>query len=250
MLPNNFEPFNDYIDIIRKYVFSDYLINIHEKLRWYCIHYLNGSNSYYKNVPNNIYIKPFPDHRFDIIYNVKNLSYTSNNYTYILTDDDINKLLYKIDGSTITRVMISLIFPSSIFLSESIELYAGRKIYPINSTELLEYASTKFCMKYHYMFCVTLIKNNDKNIVIKNTFNDCQCIIPVNIFKIYCKFSNLLEDYDIEEITIPFEFTEKSSNYLQSCLIDGKIQVVPYDFNLIDYKSFKSMFSYLGIELN
>jgi hypothetical protein len=222
------------------------MINTHEKLRWFCMYYLNTPCTYVKN---NIYNKNYPDHRFDVTYNIEYLTYKTNKQTFILTDTDVNNLLSRIDNSTISYVMLSIIFPINKYRSELIESYTGKKIYPINTTELLEFASVDFCMKHHHVFCTALIKNDDKNFIIKNTFNDCQCIIPVNIFKIYCKFSNLLHDYDINEITIPIEFTEKSSKYLENCLMNGSVQVLPKDFSIIEYRSFKSMFSYLGIEI-
>lgn len=258
MLPTNFLPFTPLIETIRKYIFPNFLLNNEEKLRWYCMHILNCTPylqhlsfyniSDYIGVHYDVFYETFG---CKYSYNVKHLTKTYDGLSPIhLTEDDINKLLLTVSHDTIQLILQETIFTKNENIQTLIGLQAGMKIFPLNINELLEFAPIEFLTKYQHKFTgKAIIQHNVTEMCIKNTYNNTECKISKNLFTSYCKFYDLIDcsGENVNEITIPIEFTSNSCELFKQCLIQGEL-MFNNGFTVNEYKQFTSMISYLGVE--
>ena len=258
-LPDNFLPFKEHINVIRKFIFPDFLTNTTKLLEWYCINILNYSpylwvlrdicvgNELVK-IKKGTYLSSKGE-----FYEVLTHRHVKGEIDEYLNFEDIFKLLSTVSGPEILKIFEAIIFPIDIYAKKLISLQAGNEnIFPLPINNILEYASSEFCMKYHdKLFRQKLVKYlNPQEITIISQDKKAQCKIPLNIFSMHCDFHNLITegvcDYNVSIIIVPIEFSEKAGQFFVKCLLNGNI--LQYDdLTLSDYQGFKNMVTYLGI---
>lgn len=271
-----FAQYSELIEVVRKFIFPNFLSKKRDLLKCYCrLLYCNNNDhsnaiERYFNV-NNFYHDHYRNRDYDIVKcEVNDRKLTKNDILSLFRDTKKDQVL------CFKKLLEELIFPQKLS-KDDIEKEADRKVYPLNKTQLFEFVSFKFFKQFYFnLFMntnfVKLIKakheipdfsslmtppmllqlNQTYNIaiIVKNDSNDIQLPIPRKLFIMYCGFSTLINDVEeqVDSITTPFVFNQKSSAYLLNCLINGYfINHKINKFTESDFEEIRQFFAYLQI---
>lgn len=268
LIPEQFAQFEYLLEVIRKFVFVDYLKTKEHCLKWYCRNIFTTS-PYKYDIPmymDNYFNDEYSDgkyHYHRYIYNVKTLSYyLKDNYTNNiletkeLSENDIFILLSEAKEEDIKRILTQHIEPSSKMIKDLIEKEYGRSIYPLNKNLLLEFASYQFILQFRHLFENEGFAKHieEKLIIIKNNSNDQIIKIPKTLFELYCGINNSIKDFDNNDIiTVPFEFKYRAKVFLEECIVAGKFVNSNMNINRInenDFLEFHQLISFLQISFD
>lgn len=255
------EPFPEYnylIEVVRKFIFPNFLMKKRDLLKCYCrlLHCNNHDHS------NSIERYFEIDKCYDDSYRLRHFNITSCTVNERkLTKQDILSYFRDAKGSTMLcfkKLVEELITPNKLD-KKVIEKEAGKKIYPLNKTQLLEFISFKFFKRFYFNLFMNanFVKINNQKIVkmddcimVKNGYNDIQLSIPRDIIKMYCGFNFFIEDVEekVDYITVPFVFNQRASSFLLNCLINGYfINHKINKFTEADFEELRQFFAYLQI---
>ena len=260
-LPKNFVEYDYIIEIIREFIDRDYLKTKKSQLKWYCINIFNTSpyTSRFDVCDHDQYLtnQYYDGHRtyydVDTCFLTKKDEYTME---YLeepseLTEKDVFDLLRYVNPKILLEVLISMIFPPCSDIEILIEKQYQKNIYPLDTSLLLEFASFKFVNQFKTNFInKPLLKIDDIDfVIIKNNINDIIIKIPKILFDLYCGISLSINEYKENIITVPFEFSEKSSSFLLKCLKNSKLDGFDDNFQL-EFKEFTKLLSFLQISFS
>lgn len=264
-LPDQFNKFNYIIDVIRKFIFADYLRTKEECLRFYLRNIINYSP--YKctyGLGGNF--QPFLGYNYDnysvnnIFYHVKTCSTRENGITNILNEEDVRKLLNTVEEKDIKVILENTINPPHEDIELLIEKEYGKKIFPIGKGELLELSSAKFVFHFSSIFnMINFVRHINNNVDIStdvmsiiNQINDCQFTIAKDLFVMYCGIDTLVKNCEhevVSTITTPFAFNDKAGQFIKDSISKAGIE----NFNKLtenDIEEVKCLISFLQITLS
>lgn len=264
------------IEVVRKFIFPNFLIKKRDLLKCYC-RLLSCNNPDHSNsidryfAVDKYYVDEYRNKHYNIIEcEVNNRKLSKQDIVNLFRDAKKDHVL------CFKKLLEELISPLKL-LKTNIEKEAGRKVYPLNKTKLLEFVSFKFFKQFYFdlfmnanlakfinakheipdfsslMTVSMLLQINaihDCCVIVKNDFNDTQFPIPCKLFNMYCGFSDLIKDIDekVEYITAPFVFNKKSCGYLLNCLVNGYfINHKINKFTESDFEEIRQFFAYLQI---
>lgn len=257
-LPESFCQDNELVKVVRKFIMPNFLLNKREALKCYC-RLLNCNNHNHSNSieryfqVERTYFDSYQNKHYDI-----NLCTVNGRK---LTKVDMLSLFENAKKDTILcfkKLLQELIHPQKLRM-DLIEIEVGRKIYPLDKTQLFEFVSYNFFKQFYH--CLLMNTNfiqikkyekvvNKKYITIQNDKNDVKIAIPCNTFVAYCGINTLIENSGekIDSIVSPFTFNRKAASYFLNCLINGYfIHHSVNRFTASDFNELKQLFSYLQV---
>ncbi len=275
-LIEEFEGCMDIIKMIREFLYADFLINDYEIQKFIAMYskykdtsfrstrqvqseYLSGivCDSYFI-YDDNGEIKEIKDVKYNLkdwtVDYVGNGTYEKINFSTEISNFKLRLKLDKEQNMYLITVLENILLSDDDSIGKIFEMVIRKKVYPLNLNAVLECAPYTFISKYYDRFFPnTHFKSNvtTHNITINNTYNDIKCLIPRNLFETYCKFDNLNKDFpnDSDEFTIPIMFNKLSSNFFIECILAGQLLELPHTMTESDFLEFKSMISYLDVNL-
>ena len=147
-----------------------------------------------------------------------------------------------------------MIHPTNHHVKILIELVFNKpNLFPLNKTQLLEYASLKFFKEFDTLFEDIKPEHqlSKDYMIIKNNINQEEFKIPKHVFNLYCGIHTLITDCNenINIIVVPFEFNADSAIYFCEFLLDNEFIDNIDEMREIDFNQFKQLIAYLQINI-
>lgn len=257
-LPKQFKSYQNLIDVIRVLIYPNYLKTKEEQLRWY-VYYVHDRVYEYS------YIKDYVDnwHSKQISFTKKKKYYDLSTCSVVyetecepvkmyLNENDVHLLLKNAFSSTIKHVLKNTLVPDNSNIKYLVEADVGKEIYPLDKNCLFIELSFELIRDNPGLFNDSFLsKREDKSyVLIKNNINNKEFNVNKRMFDTYCHFNDLIElskDEQINEITVPFAFNEKSSKYFLDCLAADKFIQPDKDIDKFEFDEFKELMTYFEV---
>jgi len=95
---------------------------------------------------------------------------------------------------------------------------------------------------------LSIIEQKYDYITITNKFNEAKIVVQKELFRKYCGYQKILDDYNIETFSIDILFNDKVANDISSLLNEEQQDVTHYNFDELEQKF--NVVDFLQINLN
>lgn len=95
---------------------------------------------------------------------------------------------------------------------------------------------------------LSIIEQKYDYITINNNFNESKIVVQKELFRKYCGYQKMLDDYTVETFTIDILFNDKVANDISALLNEKENNVTRYNLHELEQKF--NVIDFLQINLN